>query len=108
MSFSPRESAVFAVGLLALTGLLAAPASAALPRTYQVQRVDSPAPAGGAAFSGGLATVGDLNGDSDDDFAVGQNAGSPGGNGQVFIFSGATGARIDTIVAPDPGGAGSA
>ena len=61
-----------------------------------------------AGFGGGVAVIGDLNNDTRDDFAVGQNAGSPGGNGQVFIFSGATGAVLDTIVAPDAGGAVSA
>ena len=92
----------------ALAAVIAAPALGALPRTYTVQRVDSPAVAGGAAFGGGVAAIGDLNGDGKADFAVGQNAGSPGGSGQVFIFNGATGAQLDTIVAPDPGGAGSA
>ena len=91
-----------------IAGALAASAFGALPRTYTVQRVDSPLPASAAGFGGGLAAIGDLDGDGRDDFATGQNAGSPGGNGQVFFFSGATGAVLDTIVAPDPGGAGSA
>lgn len=91
-----------------IAAVVAAPALAALPRTYTAQRVDSPLPAQAAGFGGGLAAIGDLNGDGRDDFAVGQNAGSPGGNGQVFIFSGAGGTVLDTIVAPDPGGAGTA
>lgn len=86
---------------------IAGPASGALPRTYDAQRIDSPLPAQAAGFGGGAATIGDLDGDGSDDFAVGQNARSPGGNGQVFIFSGG-GALLDTIVAPDPGGAGTA
>jgi hypothetical protein len=91
-----------------LAGVVATPASAALPRTYDVQRVDSPVPTAAAGFGGGVAAIGDLNGDGRAEFATGQNAGSPGGSGQVFIFNGATGALLDTIVAPDAGGAGSA
>ena len=108
---TPRRGlAVAACSTLAccIAAFLAAPALAALPRAYTVQRVDSPAPAQAAGFGGGLSAIGDLNADGKDDFAVGQNAGSPGGNGQVFVFSGATGGLIDTIVAPDPGGAGTA
>ena len=98
-----------ALGAIMLAAALAAvPAAADLPRTYQVQRVDGPAPTGGAGFSGGVANVGDLNADGSEDFAMGVNAGSPGSNGQVFVFSGKTGDRFDTIVAPDAGGAGSA
>ena len=98
-------SSVFAGVLLAV---LVVPAIAALPRTYGVVRIDSPIPTQAAGFGGGLAAIGDLNGDGAVDFVVGQGAGSPGGNGQVFIYSGATGTVLDTIVAPDPGGAGSA
>ena len=86
---------------------LAAPASAALPRTYTAQAIDSPIPTQAAGFGGGLAAIGDLNGDGSAEFVVGQSAGSPGTAGQVFIYSGATGLVLDTIVAPDPGGAGS-
>ena len=86
---------------------LGAPAPG-LPRTYQVQRIDGPSPTGMAGFGGGLVNVGDLNGDGVDDFAVGIQAGSPGNNGEVLLFSGKTGALFDTITAPDPGGLGQA
>jgi len=79
-----------------------------LPRTYDVQRIDGPNPAVGAAFGSGVATVGDLDRDGASDFALGVRAGSAGGNGHVLVFSGRTGARFDTIPAPDPGGAGTA
>ena len=107
MSFSAPKATLLLAGALVLAALVAGPASADLPRTYQVQRVDGPLATAGAGFGGGLAAVGDLNGDSEDDFALGQGAGSPGGAGQVFVFSGDTGQLLDTIVAPDPGGAGS-
>jgi hypothetical protein len=103
-----------AVGWLLLVGLgLGAGASSALaapglPRTYDVQRIDGPNPAVGNAFGGGAANVGDLNGDGASDFALGVRAGSAGGNGHVLVFSGRTGGLIDTIPAPDPGGAGTA
>lgn len=100
--------AAFAVLACCLMVAIVAPAGAALPRTYDVQRIDSPVPTQAAGFGGGIAVIGDLNGDGKAEFTVGQNAGSPGGNGQVFVFSGATGALLDTIVAPDPGGAGTA
>ncbi len=91
-----------------LAAAVTPPAFAALPRTYDVQRVDSPLPEQAAGFGGGLAAIGDLNGDGKDDFATGQRPGSPGGDGQVFIFSGADGSLLDTIVAPESGGAGTA
>lgn len=104
----PPALAAFAALICCVAGVFATPALAALPRGYTAQRVDSPLPAQAAGFGGGVAVIGDLNGDGRDDFAVGQNAGSPGGSGQVFVFSGAAGTLLDTIVAPDPGGAGSA
>lgn len=103
----PR-SARFTLFVLAFVAAVAAaaPTFAALPRTYQVQRIDSPAPGLGARFGGGLANLGDLNADGKDEVAMGQRIGSPGLNGQVYIFSGATGGLLTTIVAPDGGGAG--
>ena len=96
-----------AVGALSVLLLcVAAPALAAgegLPRGYQVVRIDSPQPALGAVFGRGMASAGDVDRDGEDDLLLPQQAGSPGGEGQVFVISGETGARIDTIVAPDPG-----
>lgn len=96
------------VAALSVAAVAATPALAAgpgLPRTYQVQKIDSPLPVDGGNFSQGTGGVGDLNGDGEFDFAMGQLAGSPGADGQVFIISGETGDRIDTIVAPDSGNA---
>ena len=95
-------SIAFVIAAL-LTLLLATPALGALPRSYQVQRVDSPNPQQGANFGLGLIGHSDLNGDGEDDFLVPQTASGPNSDGQIFIFSGATGAVIDTINAPDAG-----
>lgn len=85
---------------------MAVPALGQLPRTYQAQRVDSPEPAIAGNFGLGIVRVGDLNADGEDDFVMPQTANSPNGDGQVYVFSGETGALIDTVNAPDPGGAG--
>ena len=85
----------------------ASSASAALPRTYQVSRIDSPVPTISGVFGRALAGAGDLNGDGIDDLLAPQQAGSPGNEGMVFVISGATGGVIARIDAPDPGGAGS-
>ena len=94
MRSTPSAKRRFA-SLLALAcfmlAAIATPASAALPRTYTAQVIDSPIPTQAAGFGGGLAAIGDLNGDGSADFVVGQGAGSPGAAGQVFIYSGATG-----------------
>lgn len=93
------------VGLAALAALTTTSALAAgpgLPRTYQVQRIDSPNPVPVGLFSLGMNAVGDLNKDGKEDLLVPQVPGFSE-DGQVFVFSGATGERIDTIPAPDPG-----
>ncbi|HEV2769557.1 MAG TPA: integrin alpha [Solirubrobacteraceae bacterium] len=91
------------VGALGSAPVLAA--GPGLPRTYQVQRIDSPNPVPGGLFSLGMNAVGDLNRDGAPDLLVPQ---VPGFNqdGQVFVYSGATGQVLDTIPAPDPGGEG--
>ena len=105
----PLKPARLAAGAGALSMLLlcfAATALAAgegLPRSYQALRVDSPQPALGGVFGRGMASAGDVNGDGEDDLLLPQQAGSPGGEGEVFVVSGESGALIDTIVAPDPG-----
>jgi len=83
----------------------AAPATAKLPRTYQVQNVDSPNPSVGGDFGIGFVNTGDVNGDGKDDILVGTDE-HGGGPGQVFVISGADGSTIRTISSPDPGGAG--
>jgi hypothetical protein len=98
--------------LLATTASIAfasaGPAIAALPRTYEVQRIDSPNPQTNANFGLGLIGHSDLTGDGKDDFLVPQTSTGPNGDGQLFVFSGATGALVDTINAPDPGNAAGA
>jgi len=78
-------------------------AQAKLPRTYSVQRVDSPAPAIGGDFGIAFVTGGDLNGDGKDDLIVGTDE-HGGSTGQIFEISGATAGTIRTIASPDPDG----
>jgi hypothetical protein len=102
MLMSVRAGALLAtVAACVLTP--AASALAALPRTYDVQRVDSPNPQQNANFGLGLIGHSDLTGDGRDDFLVPQTSTGPNGDGQLFIFSGATGALVETVNAPDAG-----
>lgn len=55
-------------------------------------------PAAGQAFGSALAVL-DANGDGTSDLAVG----APGGNGAVWIYSGADGSVLQTITAASPG-----
>ena len=85
------------VGPIAAFG--AAPALAALPPGYQVQRIDSPIPAATGGFGNLMAPIGDVNGDGKEDFAAIQYVGSlnlntlttTNGDGIIWEFSGATG-----------------
>src|SRR5919206_3119102 len=96
-----RRRAVFAAAASAVLALAAAGvAQAALPRTYQVQRVDSPNPTAGGDFGIGFVNTGDVNHDGKDDLLVGTDE-HGGGPGQVFVVSGAGGAAIRTIAAPE-------
>lgn len=89
---------VVVVGVL--LGTAAVPASAALPRTYQVQKVDSPAPGTNGNFGRALAVVGDVNGDGEQDMLVGNDKhGSR--QGQVFVISGEDGSLIRELQRPD-------
>jgi hypothetical protein len=87
--------------------LSAAPSQAGLPRTYQVQRIDSPNPTIGGNFGIAMVNAGDLNGDGEDDILVGTDE-HGGDEGQVFVISGEDGSTLRTVDAPDPdaGGAG--
>src|SRR5215218_4568097 len=92
------------VAVASLTSLvLAAPAGAALPRTYAVQRVDSPNPTVGGDFGIALVNGGDLNGDGEDDVVVGTDE-HGGSTGQIFLLSGEDGTAFRTINAPDTAG----
>ena len=91
-----------------MAGLVAPPVLAAgngLPRTYNVQRIDSPQPEDSGLFSLSLNVAGDLNGDGRQDLISPQVAGF-NTQGRVYVFSGADGGPIDTITAPDPSGVG--
>jgi hypothetical protein len=83
----------------------AAAAWGALPRTYDVTRIDNPTPAINDRFGDGLVNVGDSNGDGEDDFLVGidEHGQTPG---ELHLFSGETGNLIRTIPPPDPDAGG--
>ncbi len=74
-----------------------------LPRTFNVTTIETPEPTGGGSFGWGVASA-DLTGDGKLDLLVAQGQTEPT---RVFVFDGATGAHIDTIVPPElnPGGA---
>ena len=68
--------------------------------------LDDPTPQANAKFSfEALASMGDVNGDSVPDIAVGaydQNVGGNTGQGQAFVFSGADGSLLLTLDDPTP------
>ena len=63
-------ASVLAAGC-AIAGITAATASADLPRTYDVQRVDSPMPVQNGRFALSMVNVGDVNRDGEDDVLTG-------------------------------------
>jgi Ca2+-binding RTX toxin-like protein len=69
-----------------------------MPRTYSIQRVDSPQPRAGGSFGWGISSA-DLTGDGKLDLLVAQS--QDASSSQVFVFNGATGAHIDTITPPE-------
>ncbi|MBA3748919.1 MAG: FG-GAP repeat protein, partial [Solirubrobacterales bacterium] len=104
----PAGFVIAVTGALICAGSVLAPAVMAqsgLPRTYSVQRVDSPQPENSGLFSLSLNVAGDLDGDGRQDLISPQVAGF-NTQGRVYVFSGASGALLDTITAPDLGGAG--
>jgi hypothetical protein len=97
----PRNLAILAASALALSCAIAGPASADLPRTYTVQRIDNPTPDLNERFGDGFVNGGDVNGDGEDDILVGIDEHATI-EGEVFVFSGADGALIRRIPPPDP------
>jgi Ca2+-binding RTX toxin-like protein len=81
-----------------VSGAVAQAQAAGMPRTYSVQRVDSPQPRGGGSFGWGISSA-DLTGDNKPDLLVAQS--QDGTSSQVFVFDGASGAHIDTIAPPE-------
>ena len=90
---------VMALSMVAMAG--PALAQVGLPPGYDVQRIDPPNPQLSGGFGSQATSAGDVNGDGEDDILTHQLAGTPGEDGVVYVISGATGALIDTIVAPD-------
>jgi hypothetical protein len=87
---------------LALFAALAATPALALPRTYQVQRVSTPAtPQIGGKFASGVVNAGDLNGDGEEDLLVAA-PGEINKTGRVYVVSGESGVVLRPMYAPDP------
>ena len=107
---SASRAATLSLTLLAVLGGWCASAAAqapGLPRTYDVQRVDSPTAGAADTFGFGIINGGDLDGDGVDDLLTAQgtrilNDGTAAENGEVLVVSGANGSIIRTIPAPEP------
>ncbi len=96
-----RTLAATAIATVALPAAMAAAQAPGLPRTYDATRVDSMAPVPGGAFGWGIYSA-DLTGDGKDDLLVAQGQqGTAAVPTQVFLYDGATGEHIDTIVPPE-------
>jgi len=94
-------ASVLAAGC-AIAGITAATASADLPRTYDVQRVDSPMPVQNGRFALSMVNVGDVNRDGEDDVLTGTDKhGTVLGTGQVNVVSGQDGATLRQYALPD-------
>ena len=92
---------VLALATVAATATSAAAQAPGLPRTFDATRIDSAAPVAGGAFGWGIWSA-DLTGDGRQDLLVAQGQlGTAQVPTQVFIYDGATGAHIDTILPPE-------
>jgi hypothetical protein len=75
--------------------------------TYAHITLDDPTPQNDASFGGAVSRVGDVDGDGVPDLLIGtpfQDVGANRGQGQAFVFSGATGLLIHTLDDPTPQG----
>src|SRR3954454_6974817 len=80
-----------------MPGAVAQASAPGMPRTYSVQRVDSPLPRAGGSFGWGISSA-DLTGDGKADLLVAQAQTGPG---RIFIYDGVTGGLVDTIDPPE-------
>src|SRR5207247_5193087 len=105
-----RRVSWIAVVVLVVGVAVAAPARAALPRTYQVQTIRAPNLDAPAAVEGhfgvALVNAGDVNGDGKDDALVGTDEHGGAFAGTVYVLSGADGTIIRSMPPPDGGGTG--
>ena len=93
-------TAIVAAALAA--GAAAAHGAPGLPRSYDVQRVDSPSPTANGRFGVALVNVGDINGDGRADVLTGTDKhGTVLGQNQVAVISGANGAILRSYALPD-------
>lgn len=100
-----RRLKLLPVAALVTVAVPVGPAAAqapGLPRTFNAQAIETPLPVGGGSFGWGVASA-DLTGDGKLDLLVAQGQAEPT---RAFVFDGASGAHIDTIVPPElnPGG----
>ena len=94
---------------MAATSIGASPALAVgpgLPPGYQVQPVDPPTATTSARFGNLMTVIGDVNGDTEEDFVTVQITGSLNGDGVFRVYSGATGQLLRSTNTPDNAGAG--
>lgn len=104
------RNAVLSLIVLGALGAWCASSSAqapGLPRTYDVQRIDSPSAGAADAFGFSVVNGGDLDADGIDDLLVPQgtrilNDGTGAENGELLVISGTDGSVIGTIEAPEP------
>jgi hypothetical protein len=86
-------------GALIVGAILSSTAAAELPRTYQVERIDSPSPQTDGNFGYSLAGVGDVNGNGIEDMLVGTDKHGTR-LGAAFVVSG-DGSLIHDLQLPD-------
>ncbi|NNF57040.1 MAG: T9SS type A sorting domain-containing protein [Rhodothermaceae bacterium] len=71
-----------------------------------IRALESPSPVFLGVFSASMAEIGDVDADGIADQAVGETVANGSRPGRVYVFSGADGALIRTIVSPNPNPSG--